>query len=972
MDNRIKELCRYFNGILSFRDYIEIPEDPVVSYAKKSTSNRSINRRHAKDAMSFYLSQEEFLSGNILIDDTNESDALLTSTQKDYRLTVIKNWVLKSDGLRSSSDSEEDLIDVVLIPKIVRVRIERNPERSQLHQSDDLSSKKWRPNNIKDVSLLYIKAHYNPTTGQLIPAKGESIIWAHPLLEDSCQQSDIEVSDCNLSLFDFNISDGELENKDEWEEYTSMVETHFYKSTGQPLFASDYLMDSQGKKHCTYKDSHKGEILIMFDDSVLASHNIMRLYESIAKCDGRVATLFQTMAGGYDTPHGYLKKILDGFQISTPQSKIFQYRVGENLSRHMGQMKREFPLADAQRQVVHAVTEMHDGQVLSVSGPPGTGKTTVLQSVVAQLLVDHTLNMITRKDLTSVSPLKIIASSANNQAITNIIDAFAESYDSKSSKTLYTRWVRYQSEGGRKLQNLKYVPMATYFPSNNKIEEAKCKYFISDTKGGIHYDAVKRYFIQKPFVFVSVAMKSLDLYFYEEDPKKAISKILTYLCKRILEATSCFDTLVHLSKIPTTSIDEIQKVLSNCGYSVTDILSPNEGERVEVYIDKLLDKTLRYELYWLSVHYNECLWMQQILKRNKDSTESSDASESKEQLSGKALFDELCFLSPCIVATFYSVPKLFLHKSDDLLKDTKFDFNTADLLIVDESGQVSPEIGFATFALARKAIVVGDVHQIPPVKSLSKYYTDRIWNQYVSTPSMCKQREMFTSSKSSIMSVAMARSCFDRADNAQGLFLNEHRRCVDQIIKYCNDLIYKGELTPKRGRASKLCKLSNLPPMSIYNTRNFCQSKNGSRYNYRDAMEIAKWLEANEDAICNAYNINDKRPQLNQLVVIITPFRAQSEQISNQPFIRNNNIRVGTVHTFQGAESPIVIFSLTYGAKDTPGFVRDNIELMNVAVSRAKDHFIVFGSKYCLQKNTEIKSCELLINMCTELLYKTL
>lgn len=69
---------------------------------------------------------------------------------------------------------------------------------------------------------------------------------------------------------------------------------------------------------------------------------------------------------------------------------------------------------------------------------------------------------------------------------------------------------------------------------------------------------------------------------------------------------------------------------------------------------------------------------------------------------------------------------------------------------------------------------------------------------------------------------------------------------------------------------------------------------------------------------------------------------------------------VGTVHTFQGAESPIVIFSMVYGRKDNPAFIKNNHELMNVAVSRAKHHFIAIGSRGCLERHRSDNACGLL------------
>ena len=59
-------------------------------------------------------------------------------------------------------------------------------------------------------------------------------------------------------------------------------------------------------------------------------------------------------------------------------------------------------------------------------------------------------------------------------------------------------------------------------------------------------------------------------------------------------------------------------------------------------------------------------------------------------------------------------------------------------------------------------------------------------------------------------------------------------------------------------------------------------------------------------------------------------------------------IDVGTVHTFQGAERKVILFSSVYGNEDGCYFINKTPNLMNVAVSRAKDSFLVFGDKGCL------------------------
>ena len=55
-------------------------------------------------------------------------------------------------------------------------------------------------------------------------------------------------------------------------------------------------------------------------------------------------------------------------------------------------------------------------------------------------------------------------------------------------------------------------------------------------------------------------------------------------------------------------------------------------------------------------------------------------------------------------------------------------------------------------------------------------------------------------------------------------------------------------------------------------------------------------------------------------------------------------VTVGTVHSLQGAEKPIVVFSPTYGADTAKGLFFDRKpNMLNVAVSRAKDSFVVIG-----------------------------
>ncbi len=193
-----------------------------------------------------------------------------------------------------------------------------------------------------------------------------------------------------------------------------------------------------------------------------------------------------------------------------------------------------------------------------------------------------------------------------------------------------------------------------------------------------------------------------------------------------------------------------------------------------------------------------------------------------------------------------------------------------------------------------------------------------------------------------------SKSCKYMKFENRGLFLSEHRRCYDKIISYCNDLVYEGNLEPMRSKGSVYdnYKLTNLPQIGYKQIETECSSKNGSsRYNKNEAIEIAKWINKNFQMIKEAYPNEDTK----NLLGVITPFKAQVSCIKNEinkriPKEIRKNINVGTVHTFQGAERRVIIMSTVYGGNEGCYFIDASKSMLNVAVSRSKDSFLVFGN----------------------------
>lgn len=765
------------------------------------------------------------------------------------------------------------------------------------------------------------------------------------------------------------------------------------------------------------------------DNSYIIKKNIIRgavrhilpLYDKLRTTSERVP-LFELFAKPTATPK----------QPCLDSAHFFSKRLA-----HSGD---KFPLAPAQRDALSHLLNAEDGEILAVNGPPGTGKTTMLLSVVASLWAKHALE--------KREPPIIIAASTNNQAVTNIIDAFGQDF-SLGEGVFSGRW----------LPNID--SFGAYFPSNSREQQAEKSYqthtFFKKIETSDYYEQAKKYYIQcglnafpeldgeSPTVediinqlHQAIEKKVSQLQCIEEkwknlaairktiqqkfgdDPSQAKAsykhqlqqleqvkntwlnaenKWQQYLAneniwysifswlppvakKRLLKAT------VYLRKIWPTNQEQphwqnlnaisqfiknkwcsVEKSIEETNQIIQDMISlltkldhcVHDWETVLLslkikqaitnnleQIDSIADTEIRFKIFLLTTHYWEGRWLQDMEKLlpNLD-----DWTRKKGQLPTKERWYLRMKLTPCIVSTFYILPSKFIYTGKNYSEDYLYNF--ADLLIVDEAGQVLPEVAGASFALSKKALVIGDTSQIEPIWSIphkidlgnllaEKVFTSAdIEKEFATLIKLGK-----TASSGSVMKIAQhaSRYHYDQ-DMAPGMFLYEHRRCYNEIINFCNQLIYKGKLKPMRGEVPEN---SAFPALGYLHIDGVCQrDRSGSRYNKLEAQVIAKWLVENQQRLEKIY-----QQPLHKIVGIITPFGAQVLEIKRaiQSLPTNINVddgedmlTIGTVHSLQGAERKLIIFSAVYSKHANGNFIDSQPSLLNVAVSRAKDSFLVFG-----------------------------
>lgn len=676
-----------------------------------------------------------------------------------------------------------------------------------------------------------------------------------------------------------------------------------------------------------------------------ANAPIIAAYDRILS-DGRDAAhpLFDRMASPVSPPS---QSAVNAGQVDAGKRQL------ENALASLGTMSARFPLARSQRVAAHAGATLAEGEALAVSGPPGTGKTTLLQSIVATTLVGHALEG-------GPAPV-VVCTSTNNQAVTNVIDSFG-CVAPKDHGLLDARWLPRADADAEHEKPL--AGIAAYCPSRAKAQAARGQgYLVEQTnRGGVYAEYSEADYVKRAASF-ALARASEYLGAAVSTPAQA-ARLLRERLERIDRARRAvlaagWDCTSRDSQGPAAlkelgeALREAEALLSREPYAGSpqvrgafrDTL-PGQNPDWFRSLDEALDVTLRYVAFWLAVHYYEFRWLMACTAPGDEGIIPEDDRFKNTPAIRDRYWSQAACLTPCFVMTLYQAPRYFtLHEGGT----DRNDYGRIDLLIVDEAGQVNTPVALPTFAFARRAVVVGDVHQLAPIWSFDPREDQGVaqdhgiaaaeWDALAEAGLTCSQ-------PSSLMRAATHACAWRHSPLEAGLFLEEHYRCVRGIIEFCNELVYDGKLVPSRneGPDDPGRHLSEHPFLFRLVPGSEDRRAGSSRSNPNEAAAIAEWIACQRTTLEETY----EKP-IEKIVGVVTPFSAQARLIRSK--LRElgaglAGITVGTAHSLQGAELPVVLFSATYGEKaGDASFVNANPELMNVAVSRAKDLFIVFGAQ---------------------------
>ncbi|ERI95228.1 hypothetical protein HMPREF1982_00369 [Clostridiales bacterium oral taxon 876 str. F0540] len=293
------------------------------------------------------------------------------------------------------------------------------------------------------------------------------------------------------------------------------------------------------------------------------------------------------------------------------------------------------------------------------------------------------------------------------------------------------------------------------------------------------------------------------------------------------------------------------------------------------------------------------------------------------------LWNTLFLIVPVVSSPFASIGRMYKHLGKEEI----------GWLLIDEAGQALPQTAIGAIWRSKRVVVVGDPLQVEPVCTIALSLIEVIGKAWGVDDVVSKTLSV------QVMADNINKYGTKRRSLWIGCPLLVHRRCEKPMFSISNKIAYNNKM--------------------IYGTK---------KYDIKISIEKNEWIDSEGkskggkshyiveqgevvyDLIKKAITDN-KLPEL----YVISPFTTVisgikyrvKELIKEYNFIDEEMLEqwikesIGTVHTFQGKETDIVIFCLGVD-KEHEGAVNwasKSPNILNVAVTRAKVRIVIVGDK---------------------------
>lgn len=592
-------------------------------------------------------------------------------------------------------------------------------------------------------------------------------------------------------------------------------------------------------------------------------------------------------------------------------------------------------LSDAQLNVVKNV---ENAKLVSVFGPPGTGKSQTIVNLAAHLIANgKTVLVASRMD--------------------KAVDVVAERLNELGAPFLALRAGRlnYQRELSMQLQDLlankvdldegaensilcDVSDMENLLKAVSDLEKKSEKIIkLEEEWTGVNGEIN----LQKPQYanpkFIKHVLKEDEINLVESSIKSLSENLEKAGFWSSLKNMSAIGNLKKSLKINNFDVNnenllilsnelEFAKLVCKARKIETEIQATGNIHVLSEQIRNMKKKQKRLAINILKCKRRQALkgLMQDPVKRQRLFVHSKSLVERKKNLQNRLLetedFRPLLEAFPCWCVTTYAVSGSLPMKP-----------GLFDVVIIDEASQCDIASCFPILFRAKKAVVVGDDKQLPHLSFLEKAKEQSFLSQYGITD------------RYQLMWRFRTNSMFDLANyySMHPVLLDEHFRSLPPIINYSNKEFYGGRIKVMRrnDNSKKVLETVVVPDGKV----DFDATRN--------LPEIEALVKRLHEIVVEDERKNPDNPVS---IGIISPFRAQVEQLKisvakvlSEHMMEKHQIEIGTAHTFQGDERDIILISWAYANNSFPQSLifLQKPNLFNVAITRARYQMINFISK---------------------------
>lgn len=617
-------------------------------------------------------------------------------------------------------------------------------------------------------------------------------------------------------------------------------------------------------------------------------------------------------------------------------------------------------------------------QMQSVNGPPGTGKTTLLQDIFAEFVTEQAKEMAAIDDKNSsaqvvtlpddIAKYGIVVASSNNGAVANITSDLPKMNRVKDFKELLIEadyfkaiangnsesdenWGLFSMSGG-KTENANRVldtieSVYNELKNDYKSNTSAYKKFRDDYK---RVKAIRDAIAKLSRIPSDESLKAIieeskgklsNIENEEAENRKHKLKWLKLSIKRIF----CRDEKDKYAAL-CSEIDKLNKKIADANEKRAlrkEIEDSVKDSRKYGGKDLAFDvsyRDLQVSSPWFTKEYrieqtklfiSALKVRKQFLYENIGNIKAAlDIWRDRYKRSGEELnkaWQWINLVIPVIGTTFASVGNMF----------NKLGPNSIGHLFIDEAGQATPWSGVGAIYRSQYVMAVGDPSQIPPVVTLED-------NAIAFVGKVMKVSDEYLSKTTSVQTFidAISRYGFYKDTDKEewiGIPLWVHRRCKSPMFDISNAISYGGNMV--QGKSDK-------------DSRGHAEwwdipgEASGKYYVKEQGEEVKRFIQSVQAGEKPEYDA--------EKIYIITPFRDVSDKLIQEldgiGFVKRENGKVaniGTIHTFQGKETDTVI--LVLGTDDASrssaswAMGSSNANMMNVAATRAKKSLIIVGDK---------------------------